>query len=248
MKISIITVALDAEQFIEHCIRSVISQSYSQIEYIIIDGGSADSTISIIQKYAAQVKILVSEKDQGIYDAMNKGIALATGEVIGILNADDFFADDHVLADVAAAFNQKAVDVVYGDLWFVDRRDPGKVLRKWISGPFSRRAMGWGWMPAHPTFYARKELFYKYGLYNLKFNFAADYELMLRFLYLNNNKSFYLSRVFVKMRMGGVSNHSVYNRLRANFNDLKAMRENGVSLAWLKIFMKPLRKVNQFFN
>jgi glycosyltransferase involved in cell wall biosynthesis len=246
MKISIITVVLNAESFIEHCIRSVISQSYSQVEYIIIDGGSTDSSLSIIRQFAGQIHIIRSEKDKGIYDAMNKGIALATGDVVGILNADDFFADEHVLAEVAAAFKNNDTDMVYGDLWFVDRVDSSRAVRKWISKPFDKVAMAWGWMPAHPTFYARRKMFNNYGFYNLKFNSSADYELMLRFMYLNKTKSFYLDRVLVKMRVGGMSNRSVYNRLRASFNDWKAMRRNGIPFAWLKIFIKPLRKINQY--
>ena len=247
MKISIVTVVLNAEEFLEQCIRSVISQTYPEIEYIIIDGGSTDSSLAIIQQYSDRVNALLSEKDRGIYDAMNKGISLATGEVIGILNADDFFADDRVVADIAAAFSGET-DIVYGDLWYVGRHDTSKVFRKWISRPFSRRAMEWGWMPAHPTFYARRALFLKHGNYNLKINSASDYEIMLRFMYLNKSKSIYLNRIFVKMRMGGVSNRSVYNRLRASLNDMKAMRRNNIKWPWLKILIKPLRKINQYFN
>ena len=248
MKITIITVVYNGGEFLESCIRSVISQSYSNIEYIVIDGGSTDSSLSIIDKYRDRISVFVSEKDGGIYDAMNKGIRLAAGDVIGILNSDDFFADDSVIAGVAAAFSKPEADVVYGDLWYVKRQDPQKVVRKWESGPFRRKAMAWGWMPAHPTFYARADVYRKYGSYNLKFKSAADYELMLRFLYLNESNSVYLRRVFVMMRVGGVSNRSVYNRLRAAINDLKAMKNNGIQWPWLKILFKPLRKLNQFFN
>lgn len=247
MKISIITVVLNAEEFLEQCIRSVISQTHPEIEYIIIDGGSSDSSLAIIQQYSDKVSVVVSEKDNGIYDAMNKGISLATGEVIGILNADDFFADDRVIADIAAAFSGDT-DIVYGDLWYVGRRDPAKAIRKWISGPYSDLAIQWGWMPAHPTFYARRSLFSKLGNYNLKFKSVSDYEIMLRFLYLNKSKSIYLNRVFVKMRVGGISNRSLSNRLQASLNDMKAMRSNKITLPWLKILIKPLRKVNQYFN
>ena len=248
MKITIITVVYNGGEFLESCIRSVLSQTYRNIEYIIIDGGSTDAGLSIIDKYKDKISIVVSEKDRGIYDAMNKGISLADGDVIGFLNSDDFFADDDVVADIAAAFSEPEVDVVYGDLWYVSRRDPQKVIRKWQSKPFSRKAMDWGWMPAHPTFYARSRVYKKYGIYDLKFKSAADYELMLRFLYLNLSKSVYLCRVFVKMRMGGVSNHSVRNRLLATMNDQRAMQNNGIRWSWLKILFKPLRKINQYFN
>ena len=248
MKISIITVAYNAEEFLQTCIQSVINQTYPDIEYIIIDGGSTDSTVSIIHHFNKNISRIISEKDQGIYDAMNKGIELATGDVVGMLNADDFFADNKVIADVAKAFADNNVDVVYGDLFYVNRKNPKKVIRKWFSKPFSRKAMAWGWMPAHPTFYARRQLFTRFGNYNLEFNSAADYELMLRFLYLNKSNSEYLNRILVIMRMGGVSNGTLYNRFQASLNDVKAMQRNNVSWPWLKIMIKPLRKINQYFN
>lgn len=248
MKISIITVAYNAEEFLAQCIRSVIGQTHPDIEYIVIDGGSSDTTLRIIEQYKRHINVLVSEKDNGIYDGMNKGIRLASGEVIGILNADDFFADTEVISDVASAFSDTATDIVYGNLWYVKRTDTDAIIRKWISKPFSRNAMNWGWMPAHPAFYARKDLFDRHGYYNLKFHSAADYELMIRFMYLNRINSFYLNRLFVKMRVGGVSNQSFTNRLSAGINDFKAMQENGLKLPWLKVFIKPIRKINQYFN
>jgi glycosyltransferase involved in cell wall biosynthesis len=246
MKITIITVMYNAEQFLHACVQSVVRQSHPDIEYIVIDGGSQDSSLSIISEYHERVNLLISEKDAGIYDAINKGLSMATGEVIGLMHADDFFADDHVLTDVAEVFANKEADLVYGDLWFVNRLYPEKIVRKWISQPYNRTAMSWGWMPAHPTFYARRRLFEKLGNYNLTFNSAADYELMLRFLYLNKSKSVYLDRVFVKMRTGGLSNRSVKNRLQANLSDLKAMRHHNIKLPWLKVLIKPLRKVSQY--
>lgn len=248
MKITIITVVYNGEKFLADCILSVIGQSYGNIEHIIIDGGSNDSTLSIIDRFRDKISIVVSEKDSGIYDAMNKGISLASGEVIGFLNADDFFADETVIADVAAAFARPEVEVVYGDLWYVSRTDPEKVIRKWKSSPYSRHAMAWGWMPAHPTFYARSDVYRKLGGYNLKYKSAADYELMLRFLYLKVRNSLYVHRVFVKMRMGGVSNRSLYNRFVAANSDLRAMKTNGIKYPWLKILFKPLRKLDQYFS
>ncbi|NEU08697.1 glycosyltransferase [Flavihumibacter sp. R14] len=247
MKITIITVVYNGEEFLENCILSVIGQTYGDIEYIIIDGGSGDSSLSIIDRYRDKISIVVSEKDRGIYDAMNKGIVLAGGEVIGFLNADDFFADDAVIARVAAAFARPEVGVVYGDLWYVSRTDPERVIRRWESSPYSRNSMAWGWMPAHPTFYARSDVYRKYGGYDLKFKSAADYELMLRFLYLKESNSLYLPRVFVKMRMGGVSNRSFYNRLLAANSDRKAMGKNGIRWPWIKMWFKPLRKICQYF-
>ena len=248
MKITIITVVYNGGDFLENCIRSVISQTYSNIEYIIIDGASTDASLSIIEKYNDRISIVVSEPDLGIYDAMNKGIALAGGDVIGTLNSDDFFADDTVIAGVAAAFNDSGVDAAYGDLCYVSRQDPQRIIRNWVSKPYSRKAMAWGWMPAHPTFYVRSDVYRAHGNYDLKYKSAADYELMLRFLYLNKSKSVYLPRVLVMMRTGGVSNSSAYNRLQAASYDLRAMRNNGIKWPWLKILFKPLRKINQFLN
>ncbi len=246
MKISIITVALNAEEFIGDCIRSVIGQTYGDIEYIIVDGASTDGTLGVISRYQQKIARVISEKDQGIYDAMNKGIAAATGEVIGILNADDFFADPGVLSAVALEFKNEQTDVVYGNLYFVNRQNTEDIMRRWVSKPFNRMGMEWGWMPAHPTFYARKSCFKNWGVYKLNLNSSADYELMLRFMYLNKANSKFLNRVMVMMRMGGVSTKSVNNRLLALWNDFKAMRENGITFAWIKIFVKPLRKIVQY--
>ena len=248
MKVSLITVVYNAGQFLHDCLQSVTLQTHPDIEYIIIDGGSVDSSMSVIKQYSGRVNILVSERDHGIYDAINKGISMASGEVIGLLHADDFFADERVIADVANAFTSQEADLVYGDLWYVNRQHPDKIIRKWKSKPFDQQSMAWGWMPAHPTFYARRRLFEKWGNYNLKFKTAADYELMLRFLYLNKSNSVYLDRVFVKMRVGGISNRSIYNRLQANYYDMEAMRHHHIKWPWLKVLIKPLRKVNQYFN
>ena len=183
LKISLITVAFNAETTIEDCIQSVINQSLKNIQYIIIDGGSTDNTIRIINQYKDFVSVFISEPDHGIYDAMNKGIKLAQGQVIGTLNADDFFAHVHVLKEVAEAFAEPGADIVYGDLDYIDEQ--GKVLRKWRSGQYKQNLFNWGWMPPHPTFYCKRSLFEKFGFYSLDYGTAADYELMLRFMHLN---------------------------------------------------------------
>jgi glycosyltransferase involved in cell wall biosynthesis len=248
MKISLITVCWNAEQFVSQCINSVLSQKYNDVEYIIIDGNSSDATLSIIKSFEKGIVKLVSESDEGIYDAMNKGIALATGDVIGILNADDFLADDTVLERIAEKFIESGADVVYGNLWYVDRTNLKKVIRKWISKPYTKNLFQWGWMPAHPTFYVRREIFKRYGVYNLDFKSAADYELMLRFMYKKQTKSIFIDYLLVKMRVGGVSNQSLKNRISANLNDLRAMRLNGIKWPWMTVFLKPIRKLSQFFN
>ncbi len=246
MKISLITVCRNAEEYIAQCINSVLTQKYKNVEYIIIDGNSSDSTLSIIKTFKKGITTLISEKDEGIYDAMNKGIALATGDVIGILNADDFFADDTVLERIAEKFVETNADIIYGNLWYVARNNLQKVIRKWISKPYTENLFQWGWMPAHPTFYARRELFQHYGDYNIDFKSAADYELMLRFMNKNTTKSVFIDYLLVKMRVGGVSNKSLKNRISANLSDLKAMQLNEIRWPWVAIFLKPIRKIMQF--
>lgn len=244
-KISIITAAYNAQDTIDRCITSVIRQNFTNIEYIIVDGGSADRTVDIINQYKDSVDIFISAPDNGVYDAMNKGIALATGDIIGILNADDFFSDADVLSDVAAAFGDKAVEGLYGDLDYIDEKD--RIVRKWRSGKYGKGKFNWGWMPPHPTFYCRREVFEKLGVYALDYGSAADYELMLRFIHLNEINVCYLNKVMVKMVIGGMSNSSLTNRLLAMRNDLKAMRKNKILVPGLTILFKPLRKIRQFF-
>jgi glycosyltransferase involved in cell wall biosynthesis len=243
-KISLITVVYNAQNTIERCITSVLRQKFNNIEYIIVDGGSTDDTIKIISKYSGDIDFLISEPDKGIYDAMNKGINVATGDIIGTLNADDYFADDDVLNDVAAEFSLKENDVLYGNLDFVDAG--GKVVRKWRSGAYRDGLFNYGWMPPHPTFYCRRELFEKYGNYSLEYGSAADYELMLRFVHAHKAKVFYLDKVMIKMIIGGVSNKSLSNRVKALRYDLKAMRNNDILFPIITIIFKPARKISQF--
>jgi glycosyltransferase involved in cell wall biosynthesis len=244
-KISLITVAYNAQNTIERCVTSVLRQKFNNIQYIVIDGGSTDDTVQIVNKYKDRIDVVVSEQDSGVYDAMNKGIALATGDVVGILNADDLYADDDVLNDVAAAFAEHETNIVYGDLDYIDQE--GKTVRKWRSGKYKSGMFNWGWMPPHPTFYSRRKLFNELGNYKLDYGSAADYELMLRFIHCNKTHIRYLNKVMVKMGIGGISNKSFGNRVQAMRNDLKAMRNNDILWPAITIFFKPLRKIAQFF-
>jgi len=246
IKITLITVTYNAANTIERCIRSIISQTYANIEYIIIDGGSTDDTTVIVNKYKEHIHKYVSEPDNGIYDAMNKGISLATGAIIGMLNADDFFVADNVLADVAKAFALPGVNILYGDIDFIDKQD--KVIRKWRSGVYKHGFFNWGWMPPHQSFYAKKELFDRYGMYDLKYGTSADYELMMRFIHTNKVNVYYHHKIMVNMLVGGVSNNSLSNRIDAWKNDLKAMKHNGLMAPYFSIILKPLRKVIQFIT
>jgi glycosyltransferase involved in cell wall biosynthesis len=245
IKISLITVTFNAESTIEQCIKSVIGQTYKNVEYIIIDGASTDNTIQIINNFENYIHHFLSEPDKGIYDAMNKGIALATGQVIGMLNADDVFADENVLSLVAEAFAKHEAEIIYGDLDFVDQA--GAITRKWRSGKYLKGMFSWGWMPPHPTFYCKKNLFNQFGFYSLNFGTAADYELMLRFMHLNHIDAYYIQKVIIKMKIGGISNKSFRNRVKGLLCDFKAMQNNGISFPIITIFFKPLRKIQQYF-
>jgi len=245
IRVSLITVTYNAESTIERCIRSVIAQNYQNIEYIVIDGASTDSTIQIINRYAQNIKIVVSEPDKGMYDALNKGIKLATGDIVGILNADDYFASDDILTDVATVFMHSNTDVLYGNLDFVDVNET--IIRKWRTRAYKRGDFDWGWMPAHPTFYCRKSLFNSFGVYSLEHGTAADYELMLRFMHKTEINAYFLDKVMVKMQCGGMSNKNPVSRIKAWRFDLKAMRKNGIKFPLIALIMKPLRKMGQHF-
>jgi len=212
MKISVITATYNSAATVSDTLTSVSRQDHPDIEHIIIDGRSSDGTLGIVANFPHVAKI-VSEKDKGIYDAMNKGIRLATGEVIGILNSDDIYIDGAVLSAVAKAFADPAVMTVYADLQYVEAGDLNQIKRTWITGPFRRNSFYYGWMPPHPTFFVRKEVYERTGLFNTDLRSAADYELMLRILLKYGISAYYIPRVIVKMRAGGMSNASLRNRL-----------------------------------
>ncbi len=232
---------------IEDTLISVKEQIYSNIEHIIIDGKSTDKTLQIANCYPHLSKIK-SEKDSGIYDAMNKGISLSTGQVIGILNSDDIYTNEHVIRDVMSAFVDEDVDAVYGDLNYVRHNDLSKVVRKWKAESHSIRKWRYGWMPPHPTFFVRKHIYKKFGTFNLNLKSAADYEIMLRFLYKHKINVRYLPKVLVHMRIGGQSNASLKNRLIANKEDRLAWEINGLKPYPFTTYLKPIRKIHQFLK
>lgn len=248
MKVSIITVCYNSSETIESTIQSVVSQNYTNIEYIIVDGLSTDDTLKIVDRYKNSIAKIISEKDKGIYDAINKGIAKATGDIIAILHADDFYTNADVISTIVDSFNKQNVDTVYGDLQYVDRIDTTIVKRNWISGAYQKENFLKGWMPPHPAFFARKQCYEKFGNFNTDLKSAADYELMLRFLYKNNCSVSYIPKVLVKMRVGGKSNVSLMNRIKANREDKKAWEMNGLSPSMFTFIRKPLSKLGQFFN
>lgn len=248
MKVSIITVTYNSAETLKDTIESVVSQDYPDIEYLIVDGQSTDNTLEITKSYASQIDQVVSEQDQGMYDALNKGIELATGEIIAILNSDDFYAYPQVISEIVQLFEKEQADAAYADLVYVERHNPKRVKRYWKSGKYRINKFKWGWMPPHPTFFVRRACYEKYGKFNIHLRSAADYELMLRFIHRYQINLAYLPKVIVKMREGGMSNLNLIARLRGNQEDQKAWRINGLKTGKLTFFLKPFRKLFQFIR
>ena len=247
MKFSIITVAYNAASTIKDTIDSVLSQKGIELEYIIVDGGSKDDTVSIVESYGDKINKFVSEPDKGIYDGMNKGVEMATGDVIGILNSDDFYVDENVLQKVLKTFDSQ-VRAIYADLVYVDQKNTSKITRTWISKPYQKGSFMKGWMPPHPTFFAKKDVYQEFGVYSLELRSAADYEFMLRVIHKNEIPLGYLNEIIVKMRAGGESNASLKNRIRANQEDRKAWEMNDLKPSTLMSIRKPLSKLTQFLK
>lgn len=246
MKISIIIAVRNSHATIATALDSALAQDHPETELIVIDGASTDGTLAVLAAHRAQLAVLVSEPDRGIYDALNKGIARASGNVVGFLHADDLYADAHVLARIAAAFADPEVDAVYGDLVYVSQADTGRVIRHWRAGGYRPARLRWGWMPPHPTLYLRRALYERHGGFDLQYRIAADYDLMLRVLSRLTGRVVYLPEVLVRMRMGGISNRSLRHILRKSWEDYRALRANRMggiaALAW-----KNLSKAPQFF-
>jgi glycosyltransferase len=245
-RVSIITSVLNGADTIADTIESVIQQQYTNIEYIVVDGKSSDDTVPIIRRYGNQVDILVSEPDQGVYDAMNKGIKLATGDIIAALNSDDVYADSTVIGQMVNFMETTLVDAAYSNLVYVDRDDIGCIKRFWNPGEYKKGAFFKGWTIPHPTFFCRREIFEKFGLFNDKFQIAADFELMLRFVEKHKIKVDYLPKVIVKMRTGGKAN-ILNGIIRGNMEIIRAFRINGFHLSPLFFIFKPITKIFQLF-
>ena len=247
-RISIITAVYNRRGTVAQAVRSVQAQTHGNVQHVVIDGASSDGSLQVLKDCLGTGAILVSEPDNGIYDALNKGNALCTGDVIGVMHSDDFFADDQVLADVAAAFADPAVDAVYGDLDYVDGLDTSRIVRRWRAGQYLRDRLAWGWMPPHPTLFVRRRVIERLGGYDTRYRISADYDCILRYFGQGKIKVAYLPRVLVKMRVGGDSNRSLKNVIRKSWEDWLAMRRNRIgnlggigALVW-----KNLSKVRQF--
>jgi glycosyltransferase len=247
LKFSIITAVFNRDATIGQAIESVVTQSYSDIEHLVIDGASTDGTLEVIHALQHPGMRITSEPDYGIYDALNKGIAAATGDVIGIMHSDDFFAHSDVLDSVAKYFDKTDSDAVFGDLDYVSAQNPDKIIRHWRSGTYSRQKLTRGWMPPHPALFVRREVVERYGDYDTSYRIAADYDAILRWFWTGNISAAYIPEVLVKMRVGGESNRSIGRIVNKSKEDYRALRSNGVgglgTLAW-----KNLSKLPQFLN
>lgn len=247
MKVSIITATYNSAATIRDTLASLESQTYPDIEYIIVDGASKDNTLEVVNQHCTRVSKIISEPDRGIYDALNKGIAVATGEIVGFLHSDDLFASPESIANLVAAFKSGDYNAVYADLDYVDQHNTDKIIRHWVGSPLKAFKLQLGWMPAHPTFYMTKAMYEKLGDFSLDFPIAADYDSVLRYFNSGELKTIYLPQVVIKMRMGGASNNSLKNVKRKLKEEVVIMRLNGVCYP-LALLMKRLTKLHQYFN
>jgi glycosyltransferase involved in cell wall biosynthesis len=245
LHISVITAVFNRAATLGESLRSVHSQRWPEIEHIVIDGGSTDGSLAILDQHKSRIAKIVSEPDGGLYDALNKGIRQASGDVIGFMHADDEFATPHALARVAQAFEDPDVGAVYGDLVYVKKNDVSRVVRYWRAGQYQRTQLTQGWMPPHPTFYVRREVYSRFGGFDTRYRIAADYENMLRILWRGRIKAAYIPEVLVRMRVGGISNMSIFNMLHKSREDYAAMRENGIG-GLQALLLKNVTKLPQF--
>jgi glycosyltransferase involved in cell wall biosynthesis len=248
MRVSIITVAFNSAKTIAGTIRSVAAQTHGEIEHIIVDGQSSDETLDVVRNSGGRIDKLISEKDNGIYDAMNKGLRLATGDVVGFLNSDDSYASPDVIESVVRALEDSQADCLFADLVYVRPDDPEKVLRAWKSSSYSPGKFKTGWHPAHPTFFVRKKVLEALGGFDEAYRISADYELMLRLLERHRISSTYLPKILVRMSDGGESNRNLKNVLVANIECYRAFAKNGVRVSPFVMIRKPMSKVHQYFS
>ncbi len=247
IKISVVTAVYNRQQTIGEAIASVVSQSYPEVQSIVIDGASTDGTLAVLEDYRPRLAVLISERDNGIYDALNKGVKHATGDVVGFLHADDIFENSEVLAKVAAAFQDPAIDAVYGDVVYVRHDDMRQVIRYWKSGPYDAAALSRGWMPPHPTFYVRRSVYERLGGFDTRYRIAADYDTVLRFLAVGTIRAAYIPEVLVRMRTGGISNRSLKTILRKSLEDIDVLRRNQVG-GIVTLFQKNFSQLSQFWR
>lgn len=247
-KVSIITVCFNSAKTIRDTIESVLSQNYPDIEYIVIDGGSSDETLAIVKEYADRIAVIASEKDRGIYDAMNKGLARASGDIVGMLNSDDVYINEHAVSELMKTMHDSKADSVFADLVIVDPIDLGKVLRYYDSSHFTPNKFRFGWMPAHPTFLVKKSLYEKVGPYSLDYKISADYEMLIRLLWIEKATYAYLPKPVVRMRHGGASTSGLDRNWLLNKEIVKACKANGIYTNMAILALKIPRKLFSLLN
>lgn len=243
MKVSIITSTYNSAYTIKDTIESVIAQTHTNIEHIVVDGASKDNTLEIVKDYSNKISKIISEPDNGIYDAMNKGIRAATGDIIGILNSDDFFTSTDVVSIIVKTFEENDIDALFGDVHFVNSNNLNKCVRYYSSSVFRPSLFRYGFMPAHPSFYMKKEYYEKYGLYSLDYKIASDYDLLIRYLYKNTVRYKYVKKDFVTMRTGGVSTRNFNSRILLNKEIIEACRRYGIYTNMFLLSLKYLYKI-----
>lgn len=248
MKISVITVSYNSARTITDAIKSVLSQNHNAIEYIVIDGDSKDNTVDIVKSFGNQITKWISEPDKGIYDAMNKGLKLVSGEIVGMLNSDDFYYNNEVLSHVAKAFEDEALDAVFGNLIFVDPNKLDKTVRSYSSKNWHPKKFARGFMPAHPTFFVRRKFYEQFGLFKTDYKIASDYEMLIRLLYVNKLRYKYLPLTMVVMRKGGVSSSGIKSNIILNNEIKRACRENGIRTSLPLIYLKYFTKMFELIN
>ncbi|EJD6663201.1 glycosyltransferase family 2 protein [Providencia sp. CRE-3FA-0001] len=247
MKISIITATYNSSKTIIDTILSLEKQTYSNIEYIIVDGASSDNTLDIIKKYSTKISTIISEPDKGIYDALNKGIMASTGDIVGFLHSDDIFAYPNAIEDLVNTLVNDESQAIYADLEYVSKENTENVVRRWVSGSYKHENLKKGWMPPHPTFFMKKELYKEHGVFDLNFKISADYDSLLRYLWLHNISVSYLPKVVTKMRVGGESNRSFLNILKKTKEDILVLQKNNIFWVY-PLFMKNISKLPQFIK
>ena len=249
MKVSVITTTFNSAKSIESCLCSVLNQNYNNIEYLIIDGESKDQTLAILNKFVAdfnQIRIF-SEKDKGMYDALNKGINLASGDIIGFIHSDDFLESNDIINQIVSMIKSESLDGVYGDLQYINRNNPQTIIRSWKSLDYHQSLLERGWMPPHPTLFLKKEVYEKHGLFDLSYKISADYDFILRIFKDSELKFGYIPKVITKMRTGGISNRNLKNIIKKSIEDYRAIRSNNVG-NFLTLIRKNTSKLKQFFN
>lgn len=247
MKITLITATYNSYPNIQDTVKCIREQTYENIEFIVIDGKSEDQTINVVKESSA-VSQYISEPDKGIYDALNKGIKMATGDVIGFVHSDDLLASPDIIEKISNLFEEEDIDGVYGDLLYVDKEDTNKIIRYWKSKAYKPDLLRKGWMPAHPTLFLKKDVYKKHGCFNLNYKIAADYDFMLRVLQDETLSYAYLPKIIMKMRVGGASNRSLKNIIQKSTEDYKAIRKNKIGFAPLVLILKNISKLPQFFK